>query len=406
MTHDLTTTNAASIKKLAGIDAARGWAILLVIMVHTPGVMPELPYPLKKITSFGWYGVQLFFIASAFTLLNSWYRDARPVGIKTSHFFLRRFLRIAPMYYAGAILYYFLRPPSQGFDINQLLLSLSFINSWSPSWIPTTESGWSVVPGGWSISVEFCFYFVFPVLAFFAASTKRSLLLFTVSIFIMLLGYTIGNAYYMPLYGMQATEQFLYFWLPNQLCIFAIGFIIFSALNATHQRLDSFLHFLRYKAGLVNLFGIILLLALTQIGIIKHLSSSFPWIPTHLVVSIIFGFIVIANLMSPRPSPLLINPFICRLGAVSFSAYVLHWAVIDLVRRCGVVLNLSMISGWEAIGVFLLVVFPFVVILTYGLSKLTYQFVEQPFIRLSSYLIQSRLFQAAAVEKPHPVRQT
>ena len=40
---------------------------------------------------------------------------------------------------------------------------------------------------------------------------------------------------YMPLYGMQATEQFLYFWLPNQLCIFAIGFIIFSCLLYTSR---------------------------------------------------------------------------------------------------------------------------------------------------------------------------
>jgi peptidoglycan/LPS O-acetylase OafA/YrhL len=55
--------------KLAGIDATRGWAIFLVIAVHSLGLVPDLPWPAVRVISFGWYGVQLFFIASAFTLL-------------------------------------------------------------------------------------------------------------------------------------------------------------------------------------------------------------------------------------------------------------------------------------------------------------------------------------------------
>jgi peptidoglycan/LPS O-acetylase OafA/YrhL len=34
--------------KLAAIDALRGWAILLVIIVHTAGLMHELPWRIKK----------------------------------------------------------------------------------------------------------------------------------------------------------------------------------------------------------------------------------------------------------------------------------------------------------------------------------------------------------------------
>ena len=221
-----------SSNKFAAVDAARGWAIFLVMLVHSISIVPELPYPVRKIAVFGWYGVQLFFITSAFTLLNSWYKDARPFKDKISHFFLRRFFRIVPMYYTGVVIYYLVRPPQNGFNFEQLIISLAFINAWSPMWMPTIEDGWSVVPGGWSISVEFCFYFCFPFLAVFAISIKRSLILFIASLLLMIISYNLGSVFYSPIYGIQATELFLFFWLPNQLCIFAIGFIAFSTFNS------------------------------------------------------------------------------------------------------------------------------------------------------------------------------
>jgi peptidoglycan/LPS O-acetylase OafA/YrhL len=73
--------------KLNAIDAIRGWAIFLVITAHVGGLFPELPWPLKKITNFGWYGVQLFFVASAFTLMLSWERMQQGFIVKTANFF-------------------------------------------------------------------------------------------------------------------------------------------------------------------------------------------------------------------------------------------------------------------------------------------------------------------------------
>lgn len=58
--------------KLAAIDALRGGAVFLVIVSHIAGAMPQLPWPIKKLTNMGWHGVQLFLIMSAFTLLMSW----------------------------------------------------------------------------------------------------------------------------------------------------------------------------------------------------------------------------------------------------------------------------------------------------------------------------------------------
>ena len=65
-------------QKQGYIDAIRGWAILLVITCHTGGMFPELPYPIRKLTNFGWHGVQLFFLASAVTLCMSWHNTPEP----------------------------------------------------------------------------------------------------------------------------------------------------------------------------------------------------------------------------------------------------------------------------------------------------------------------------------------
>ena len=135
----MTIREISNTAKLNVIDSVRGWAILLVIIVHTAGAMSLLPYPVKKMTNLGWYGVQLFFIASAVTLLLSMHRslDAGKPFVVGS-FFRRRFWRIAPMYYFGALFYFFMRPPEEAFSFSQLLLSLTFINSWHPDWLGVT----------------------------------------------------------------------------------------------------------------------------------------------------------------------------------------------------------------------------------------------------------------------------
>jgi peptidoglycan/LPS O-acetylase OafA/YrhL len=47
------------------VDALRGYAILLVITVHSSQYFPALSYPVKMLADQGARGVQLFFVASA-----------------------------------------------------------------------------------------------------------------------------------------------------------------------------------------------------------------------------------------------------------------------------------------------------------------------------------------------------
>ena len=142
-------------KKLEFIDALRGLAILGVIMVHTGHSIGSSGSNLvDDIVGSGARGVQLFFIASAFTLFRS-YKNRSVIEHHTiANFFIRRFFRIAPMYYIGIFYYLFQRKLEQNFGVpvNSTNLCVAsnflFLHGVSPNWIN------SLVPGGWSITVE------------------------------------------------------------------------------------------------------------------------------------------------------------------------------------------------------------------------------------------------------------
>ncbi|TSJ38599.1 acyltransferase family protein [Mucilaginibacter corticis] len=58
------------IKKYDWVDALRGYAILMVMMVHTGQLFAGSSFHLTGLTYLGDLGVPLFFITSCFTLFN------------------------------------------------------------------------------------------------------------------------------------------------------------------------------------------------------------------------------------------------------------------------------------------------------------------------------------------------
>lgn len=358
--------------KLAVIDAARGWAILLVIVSHVGGLFPELPWPLKKMTNFGWFGVQLFFVVSAYTLLASWYRDTRPLGPKTTDFLIRRFFRIAPMYYLGLVLYLVLRPPGDRFSWEMLVTTMLFINAWTPEWLAVAPNSWVVVPGGWSVSVEFTFYMLFPLFALLVCSLTRAWLAVLLGAVLAAVSWRMGAAYFSGSVDAEALGNFLFFWIPSQLVVFAVGAVLFHL--ARHKSLR-FPHPGLWLAGLA---GLLTLLAQTHSGKLWFVEGSL--LPGYFLAAVLFGAVVLIQLRTGHPSRLIVNPVLCRLGEASFSAYVLHWAFLDLAHHLPNLINLRA-TGFEAIGVFFLTLLA-VSICVYFVARLTHLHFEQFFIRL------------------------
>ncbi|MCX7309105.1 MAG: acyltransferase family protein, partial [Afipia sp.] len=176
-------------KKYDFVDALRGIAVLLVVLAHTP-----VPNSLLALNIAGAYGVQLFFVVSAFTLFLSLSARRNTESNPVLFFFLRRFFRIAPAFYF-AMLFYLMKDGTgatpwapQGIQSWQIISTLLFINGWLPDSIN------AVVPGGWSIAVEMTFYLFVPLCFAVITNVTRASILFVV----LVVAGIVANKYLLP----------------------------------------------------------------------------------------------------------------------------------------------------------------------------------------------------------------
>jgi peptidoglycan/LPS O-acetylase OafA/YrhL len=386
------TAGAAGKPKFAYIDCLRGYAILLVMACHTAYAVPQLPYPVHRLAVFGWHGVQLFFLASCLTLMMSaQYERDRTGKMRARDFFIRRFLRIAPMYYLAAA-FYWLIDPAKDANLGQLLASLLFVNVWNP--VTTTTTGaWQVVPGGWSIGVEFTFYFLFPLFVALVTNIRRALLLLAG---MLLLGAAL-DSFLMPgmtaRYGAEAADNFLYFWFFNQAPVFVLGSMIFFAVRSMDQRPAGRLaQLVNRHDGALLLFSLALVLIVAMAPLrFGHQLMFAPAVPQFLATAGAFAFFILA--MS-RSNSVLVNSLVAGIGKVSFSAYLLHFAVIELVlNRHRGFFHLDATS-WSAIAVFAGATLV-VIAVTCFFSTLTYLAVEKPMMQLAKRLTAKRAASAS-----------
>ncbi len=148
---------------LPALDTLRGVAIVLVLFHNlsifaSSGTLSEKLW--NAFVESGWIGVQLFFVLSGFLITGILLDDRdKPRGIRV--FYIRRFLRIFPLYYAVLIVYFIVLPPF--FPVLQRPLSETvwywlYLSNWS--WL-----FYGVLPGVghlWSLAVEEQFYIVWP----------------------------------------------------------------------------------------------------------------------------------------------------------------------------------------------------------------------------------------------------
>ena len=150
------------------LDGIRGTAILVVVIFHwiaLPGVY-ILPERLERLLSFGWSGVDLFFVLSGF-LIGGILFDARDATNYFKVFYMRRFYRILPLYGAiclstVAIFYVHLSTHAWLFDRAKIPW-YAYLTFGQNFWIVTfrTLGNWPLAVT-WSLAVEEQFYLTLP----------------------------------------------------------------------------------------------------------------------------------------------------------------------------------------------------------------------------------------------------
>jgi peptidoglycan/LPS O-acetylase OafA/YrhL len=152
-------------------DGVRGLAIL-VVLVHNSAYIERssTSFLLKltgALTATGWVGVELFFVLSGF-LITGILVDALGSPRYFRNFYIRRTLRIFPLYYAVLILAFFVVPRLANVPA---WTAVARANQW---WYWSYLANWGDVLGHgivelahfWSLAVEEQFYLVWPLLVF------------------------------------------------------------------------------------------------------------------------------------------------------------------------------------------------------------------------------------------------
>jgi peptidoglycan/LPS O-acetylase OafA/YrhL len=148
------------------IDGLRAIAVIAVIAHH----WISDSYPYANIIHWGAYGVDLFFVISGFLITGILIREKENdksfwVNIKT--FYIRRSLRIFPIYYIYVAILFYLNWPELKTSVISLITY--FFN------LDMYINGWSIIPYAqhlWSLSVEEQFYLIWP---FILLASKKNI---------------------------------------------------------------------------------------------------------------------------------------------------------------------------------------------------------------------------------------
>jgi peptidoglycan/LPS O-acetylase OafA/YrhL len=358
------------------IDAARGVAILLVLICHT--AVSQEPWPLRRFTELGWHGVQLFFVVSSMTLALSWHhrRDRDPYPFV--NFLIRRVFRIWPMYCVAFLAYLVISPPTMPLSVTHVLSTLTFASGWSPGPLPVTEN-WGGVPGGWSVEDEFAFYLTFPLLVWIAATPLRAILLVVVAMVVAGACNAFSYGHYLPTYGHAVTDQWMYYSFPNQLPVFALGFVAYHAFIRLQP--GGAWEFMRARLlPFCPLLVVVAIAMFLSLGLTRIPRAAVLWppvLPVHMLAGIAFVLGVVA--IGVQPYRAIVNRPMIWLGKVSFSVYLVHFAVDDSIIRLIPGFFGPSVTGWMAIAASMVLLLATLSV-SFAVSLLTYHLVEQPMI--------------------------
>jgi peptidoglycan/LPS O-acetylase OafA/YrhL len=382
-------------QKINYIDTLRGIAILMVVILHHSQTFYSLPRLVKVATSYCQMGVQLFFVASAFALCTS--LDLRRAEQNPfSSFFIRRYFRIAPLYYLGLAFYatcdvafrYF--GPSSGESIYtpiNIVSNILFLHGF----VLTAFNG--IVPGGWSIATEMTFYLIFPVLFIFLKKLYlRAGLwpLYCVTAIAIGIDFTFQWCI-IDFFGKGIeNNNILYCSIINQLPVFLIGMTIFFAVryginpdvdvknkDDEPARIHRDLFTNSFGFLIFTFIGIILMRSNNLLGDEKNISMVF--LPAVSAVS--FFFLLRLCRIYVRKIGILE-----KIGQLSFSMYIFHfvfaWWMTKIVT--------DYLSTLVPSPILYAATLAFTILCTYGVAVFSRALVEDRFIDYGRRWIRKR----------------
>jgi len=318
---------------MSAIDALRGLAILMVMVVHSAQIVSGRSPVIAGILSFGQFGVQLFFVVSAFTLCLTMQKRSNEKYPLFS-FYARRLFRIAPLYYVGVVIYAYLWDwitgknvglswivaphPAGHYTFENVIANLTFFHGF---YFPANNN---IVPGGWSIGTEMAFYLIFPLVLLLVnrlLAIRKNLLLL-VPILTIIAVWIIEYLLYSQRQIIFTNNSYYYYNLLNQLPVFVLGiFAYFYSQQIKVEETPIYLFILPFGG-----FAVLTVL-LWYSG----------WIVAFSIIPVVVGIMFVCLMFVFMSVSALSMGWLVKIGKLSFSMYIFHfifaWGVGRWINR-------------------------------------------------------------------------
>jgi len=371
--------------RLDGIESLRAYAALGIILFHLIGSgHVNVPDSLGFIKTHFGLGVPLFFVVSGFSLAYGyWGRLSSESQLRT--YFLRRFARIAPLFYAVLVFQFFNVWIEDGVIFSPLDVALNALFAFNL--VPHLVDG--IVPASWTIGVEMLFYVVFPLCLMACRSLSRTLFILVLSIVVS----TVATNDLKPLENYHA--GFVYHNVVSQLPYFIWGMLFFHihrtinvAIDVAHVRMTSWVLCALGFAGIYVMYA-------------SNLYVFFWDHNVHPTWDMLWGlpFSVLCLAMALHPSRILSNAVTRYLGKISFSLYLVHPTVLYKLGKAGaynwIYANLP---GHEVIAYFTCLLISLMIIT--AIATVTFKLIEQPGMDWGKRMASRKGYQLSAASNP------
>lgn len=370
----MTSPLQATAPRFHGIDALRGIAASLIVVIHAVHILPLDPGISRSFGGFLGYmvmGVPLFFIISAFSMSAAYAGGFAGSG-DLGRYAIRRLCRIVPLFYVmlAAWLGYFHVLGSPPKDGATLLANLTFTFSLFP------QMQTSIIPAGWSIGVEMVFYAVFPLLIMIRGVGA--------GVVMVVASFAASWAWNQPLAG--EVPSFYYWTHPvTNAPYFALGLLGWRLLPWLAAQ-DG-----RRVAPILLAGGLAAVALMVAFGpVVSNQQVVILPVPPVLIAGWGVGLAAIMLSQALRPAKLIVNPVTAFLGQISYSLYLLHPLVI---YSTGITVWIAGQIASPRLAFLCFVVAVFAV--TVPLAWLLYRLVEAPFITLGRHLTRASTPRAA-----------
>lgn len=362
---------------LPQLDAMRFFAFLAVFFLHIlPGVEVAAHHGASRtfaivasaVQDSGEYGVGLFFLLSSYLITKLLLLEKQTTGdIHLKQFYLRRLLRIWPLYYLIVLIGLAVQPLNSQYHLTspRILSYLFFYVNWV-----TAFMGWAWNPifPLWTVSCEEQFYAFWPLMMKFLSERAAKILCFFLIGFIVVAALT-PAVFVQGIKARHFISDFIYF---------PLGMLLASRDPIAPEPWRNGVVALSVLAGaLLWVASTLLMITMGGGGVILSYALGLACQVAGTVV-LFYAFRRSAAGLWPKG--------IVYLGKISYGLYVFHVLVIDLLAHPFDVVGLGVRTGaghtLANILIYMGFRVPLCLAVTIGVSMLSYRYYESYFLRL------------------------